>query len=240
MKLSVESSTSITVRWEPVNCSHHNGEIIGYSMRSWTVGVSEENRAVRMAPGSTTTLQGLTKQTVYTVQVAARTSASTGVYSEPQTIRTPDSEYFTHDNLTILSSTDIDVFLSLNGAVIPNHGYVLISGIGSSDDTALLCHTNRPPPSGGPNTSGGEWRAPNGTKVMVTSVTGSGFRINRGSMVVRLNKITDTNAASTGTTPSEGIYWCSIKDAVMIRQTVYVGLYNSGGGMLFSGFVMRD
>ena len=240
VRLSVKSSTSINVRGGPVDCRHRNGEIEGYSVRSGTVGVSEEDRAVRMVSGSTTTLQGLTKQTVYTVEVAARTSAGTGVYSQPQTIETPDSEYFTHDNLTILSSTDIDVFLSLNGAVIPNHGYVLISGIGSSDDTALLCHTNRPPPCGGPNTSGGEWRAPNGTKVMITSVKGSGFRKNRGSMVVRLKKITDTNAASTGITPSEGIYRCSILNAALKRQTVYVGLYNSGGGMLFSGFVMRD
>ena len=77
-----------------MDCRHRNGEIIGYSMRSGTVGVSEEDRAVRMASGGTTTLHGLTKQTVYTVDVAARTSAGTGVYSEPQTIRTPDSEYF--------------------------------------------------------------------------------------------------------------------------------------------------
>ena len=117
---------------------------------------------------------------------------------------------------------------------------MLISDIGYTNDTALPCHTNHPqlPKK---HHSGGDWYAPNGTKVNFTSVTGSGFRINRGPMVVRLKKRTDTDAASTGTgTPSEGIYRCSIKDAVMIRQTVYVGLYNSEGGMLFSGFVMRD
>ena len=37
-----------------------------------------------------------------------------------------------------------DVYLSLNGTVIPNHGHLNISGIGSSDDSSLLCHTNRP------------------------------------------------------------------------------------------------
>ena len=77
-----------------MDCRHRNGKIIGYSVRSWTVGVSEEDKAVRMALGSTTTLHSLSKQTVYTVEVAARTSAGTGVYSEPQTIMTPDSEYF--------------------------------------------------------------------------------------------------------------------------------------------------
>ena len=77
-----------------MECRHRNGKILGYSVRSWTVGASEEDRAVRMASGSTTTLQGQTKQTVYTVEVAARTSAGTGVYSGPQIIMTPDSEYF--------------------------------------------------------------------------------------------------------------------------------------------------
>ena len=36
-------------------------------------------------------------------------------------------------------------YVSLNGVVIPNHGYVIISDIGNAgDDTALLCHTNHP------------------------------------------------------------------------------------------------
>ena len=89
--LSVESSTSITVRWEPVDCRHRNGEIRGYSVRNWTVGVSEEDKIVS---GSNIRLQELTKQTVYTVEVAAINHAGTGVYSEPQIIMTPDSEYF--------------------------------------------------------------------------------------------------------------------------------------------------
>ena len=75
-----------------MDCRHRNGEIIGYSVRSWTVGDSEHDRIVRIASGSTSTLHRLSKQTVYTVEVAAKTSAGTGVYSEPQTIMTPDSE----------------------------------------------------------------------------------------------------------------------------------------------------
>ena len=39
-----------------------------------------------------TIISGLTKETVYTVEVAAETSAGTGVYSRPLTIQTPDSE----------------------------------------------------------------------------------------------------------------------------------------------------
>ncbi|CAI8049668.1 hypothetical protein GBAR_LOCUS27344 [Geodia barretti] len=138
-------------------------------------------------------LSGLTKQTVYTVEVAARTSAGTGVYSQQQNIETPDN-----------------VFLSLNGAVIPDHGYVAISDIGFSDNNALLCNTNL---RGFP-TSGG-WYAPNRTRVIRNS----------GHKVVRLKR-------AIGITTPEGIYWCSIEDAAYTLQTVYVGLYNPGGGHL--------
>ena len=41
------------------------------------------------------------------------------------------------------------VYLSLNGSIVPNHGYVVISDIGTAnDDTALFCHTNHPADSG--------------------------------------------------------------------------------------------
>ena len=102
----------------------------------------------------------------------------------------------------------VDVFLSLNGAVIPDHGYVAISDIGFSDNNALLCNTNL---RGFP-TSGG-WYAPNRTRVIRNS----------GHKVVRLKR-------AIGITTPEGIYWCSIEDAAYTLQTVYVGLYNPGGG----------
>ena len=88
-----------------------------------------------------------------------------------------------------------------------------ISGIGSyyySDP--LLCHTNRPPDGA---TSGGDWWAPNGTRVSHNDVPG--FTRNRGPMVVRLGD------------PPEGIYQCTIEDAASTRQIIYVGLYHNGG-----------
>ena len=55
----------------------------------WELG----EKSVEMVSGdSITTVSGLTKETVYTVEVAAVTSSGTGVYSEPVTIETPDSE----------------------------------------------------------------------------------------------------------------------------------------------------
>ena len=124
-----------------------------------------------------------------------------------------------------------DVYLSLNGAVIPNNGYVEISDIGSMDDSALLCHTNRPATQGNsPNLhSGGDWHAPNGNRVGITPPV-PGVTRSRGSMVVRLGE-------STGT-PLEGIYRCEIEDADDTLQTVYVGLYNAGAGRVIMHIII--
>ena len=58
-------------------------------------GEEGSSSTVMMASGDSsggmTTISGLTKETVYTVEVAAETSAGTGVYSDLQTIGTPDS-----------------------------------------------------------------------------------------------------------------------------------------------------
>ena len=117
------------------------------------------------------------------------------------------------------------MYLSLNGEIIPNHGYVAISDIGSNDPTALLCYTDRG--QGGSGNSGGDWFAPDGTRVgnSVNSIV-PGFVRNRGSMVVRLLRDTGTDPAA------EGIFRSSILDAEGNNQMVYVGLYNTGNGSL--------
>ena len=121
----------------------------------------------------------------------------------------------------VLFTPSIDVFLRLNGAVIPNNGLLYISDIGSSDNTALLCITNLPLPSGSTH-SGGDWFAPNGYRVG-DMVPVPGFNRNRGPMVVRLFR-------KRSETPTEGIYYCSIEDSTFTLTTVNVGLYNSEGG----------
>ena len=118
------------------------------------------------------------------------------------------------------------VYLSLNGEIIANHGYVAISDIGSSDNTALLCITSRPPPSGS-TSSGGNWFAPDGTIVGSLGTT-AGFGRNRGPMVVRLRRNTATDPAA------EGIYHCEVLDNTETEQRVYVGLYNGGGMYWFT------
>ena len=93
----VESSTSITVQWGPVECRHQNGEITGYWVKYGEEGSSEEEH--KMVPGDPsggmTTITGQTIQTMYTVQVAAVTLSGAGNYSDPLTFETPDGEYIT-------------------------------------------------------------------------------------------------------------------------------------------------
>ena len=110
------------------------------------------------------------------------------------------------------------VYLTLNDKFIPNHGYVVISDIGSTDGTALLCHTNHPPPSGSPH-SGGDWYAQDETRVNGNEVPG--VTRTRGPMVVRLKRTTGT--------PAQGIYRYEVNDNTETQQTVYVGLFSDGG-----------
>ena len=92
--------------------------------------------------------------------------------------------------------------------------------IGSTDDTALLCHTNKVLPK----VIGGDWFDPDGTKV--GSYTDSmprdvpGFGRTRSPHVVRLKRSSDG-------TPPEGTYKCVVRDTTDTNQTVYVGISSS-------------
>ena len=100
MEVLVKSSSSVTVQWGPLESCAQN--IIGYSVRYGEMGTSE-GTVVEMISGDSsrgmTTISGLTKETVYTVEVAAETSAGTGVYSHPMIFQTPDSEISLHNYL---------------------------------------------------------------------------------------------------------------------------------------------
>ena len=121
-------------------------------------------------------------------------------------------------HITLIDITG--VYLSLNRNNISNHGYVVISNISTSNDGALLCNTNYMP-SGGD--SGGNWYAPDETRVRDHNNDVPGVRRTRGPGVVRLRRDSDT--------PAEGIYRCTVRNASRELQNVYVGLYNRGGGV---------
>ena len=90
--------------------------------------------------------------------------------------------------------------------------------IGSTDDTALLCHTNKVLPK----VIGGDWFDPDGTKVGDVNNPGGvpGVERNRGPHVVRLKR------SSSEGTPPEGMYKCVVRDTTDTNQTVYVGIYS--------------
>ena len=72
------NSTTITVQWGPVEpCTDQNGAITGYSVRYGSENVSVSGDS----SGGMTTITGLSPSTTYSIQVAAETSAGTGVYS---------------------------------------------------------------------------------------------------------------------------------------------------------------
>ena len=96
MGVSFDSPTSVTVQWGVViPCALQNGDITGYSVRYGELGSSEPSEAMvsgDYSGGMITISDGLPIKTKYTVEVAAETSAGTGVYSDPQIFETPDSE----------------------------------------------------------------------------------------------------------------------------------------------------
>ena len=112
-----------------------------------------------------------------------------------------------------------DVYLSLKGTIIPNHGYTVYDDIGSTDVTALLCHTNK---RGVPN-RGGNWFSPEGTRVS-HEINVPGFTRNRGEMLVRLKN-------SSIEDPEQGIFKCQVQDANNVPRNVFVGIYKSGKGI---------
>ena len=78
VRVSVESSTAISVQWGPVEpCADQNGPITGYSVRYGTETVS----VTADSSGGMTTISGLTPSTTYSIQVAAENNNLIGPYS---------------------------------------------------------------------------------------------------------------------------------------------------------------
>ena len=115
------------------------------------------------------------------------------------------------------------IYLSLNGAVIPNNGYIAISDLGTRNRSPLVCHTNHPASSA---TSGGDWYSPEGVRVssVVERESVKGLARDRAPMIVRLFK------RSSESSPMEGIYHCVVNDSRNMEQMVYVGIYKSEHG----------
>ena len=111
----------------------------------------------------------------------------------------------------------------MNGAIIPNHGFVLLDSIGESPNS-LLCLTDNRMCCGRVQSPGGsilgDWYYPNHTGVASNGVMWEFYR-SRGQSVVRLNR------RRGGVT---GIYHCVIPDAAVVDQTMFIGVYTADTG----------
>ena len=123
-------------------------------------------------------------------------------------------------------------YLTFMGETLPNHSYVdlsLVGGYGSSDQ--VVCHTDLSTCChGGAGPDRGDWYFPNGDRLP--------FPGNHPLFERRLTQQVELSRGDrSGSIPS-GIYRCYIETTAVnsadntdttTRETVYVGLYDSGG-----------
>ena len=130
------------------------------------------------------------------------------------------------------TNTHADFYLSLNGIIVPNNGYVDISNIGSYSNS-LQCHY---PDRNRFCDSQIDWFAPDGTRVnngvpgLYTENHYHYYHYYRNYLVLALEQ---TYTA----TPQRGIYSCSVDNSALTTRTIYVGLYNNGEGILLAKYI---
>ena len=74
------TSSTITIQWGRVNCKHHNGLIIGYSVRYGVQGnINTTMNIISGGSVNNTTISNLLVSTTYEIEVAAVNSAGVGV-----------------------------------------------------------------------------------------------------------------------------------------------------------------
>ena len=115
------------------------------------------------------------------------------------------------------------VVVVLNGAIIPNHGFVLLDNIGESPNSLRCLTENRMCCAHAQSPGGavlGDWYYPNGTGVANSGLQWEFYR-NRDQSVVRLNR------RRGGVT---GIYHCVIPDTTGVDQTMFIGVYTADTG----------
>ena len=121
-------------------------------------------------------------------------------------------------------------YVSFMGHTLANHSYVDISlvGIDDSGSDSVQCYTDLSTCcSGAQGPHRGDWYFPNGNRLPFPD--GSPIVESRQSRRVDLRR-------NRGTGPT-GIYRCDIQTVVVhdnTRESVYVGLYISTGGNLFT------
>ena len=111
-------------------------------------------------------------------------------------------------------------YLTFMGNNIPNHSYVDLSTVGIESNNTVQCHTYLATCcSGAQGPDRGDWYFPNGNRMPFSGNVSEG----RGPQRVILRY--------TGSGGTSGIYRCHIDTLASnyYYETVYVGLYTSGG-----------
>ena len=126
-------------------------------------------------------------------------------------------------------------YVSFNNMNLLNHGYVDLSLVGDAEDgsDSVQCHTDLTTccTSGLSSADRPDWYFPNGTEMRFE---GDGDDIYHRRVAQRNDLRRRNNALS----PS-GIYRCEIPtdDGDLVRETVYVGIYGSGGIVCYLLFI---
>ena len=113
-------------------------------------------------------------------------------------------------------------YLTFMGNIIPNHSYVDLNTVGNDNTNAVQCHTDLLTCcSGGDGPDRGDWFFPNEDRLPFSGDVYEG----RGDRLVVVQY--------TGSGGTSGTYRCDIETVAVNnndgRETVYVGLYTSGG-----------
>ena len=113
-------------------------------------------------------------------------------------------------------------YLTFMGNNIPNHSYVDLNTVETENTTDVQCHTDLDTCcSGTEGPDRGDWYFPNGNRLPFSGDVFEG----RGPQLVVLQY--------TGSGGTSGIYRCDIETVAVNNndghETVYVGLYTSGG-----------
>ena len=133
-------------------------------------------------------------------------------------------------------------YISLRGETLPDHGYVAFSLVGEDDSGSgsdgVLCVTDfQTCCSSSQGSHRGDWYFPNKTRVPFISGPHAGIFESRGAQRVELRRRINTLSPS-------GIYHCEIptnavhNSDITMRETVYVGIYSSGGNSAKRGLTI--
>ena len=121
-------------------------------------------------------------------------------------------------------------YVSFMGTNLPNHSYVDLTLVGSAAGSSVQCHTDLSSCcSGAQGPDRGDWYFPNGDRLQMSNGPDDIYEQRTAQRV-------DLRRRNNGDT--SGIYHCTIETNAVhsddgsdttTRETVYVGLYASGG-----------